>query len=88
VQHAQMEKAYALLRRCMELEFAAVEIRLYLDTHPFDQRAQCDFKRVTYQCMLLKPQVEQYFGPLENFSFSQENPSRWVEELWPWELVY
>jgi len=83
-----VQKAFALLRQCQELHFAAVELQLYLDTHPFDQRAQCDFKRVTYQCMLLKPQVEKHFGPLNNFSYSQENFARWVEEPWPWELDY
>ncbi|MFT9488087.1 spore coat protein CotJB [Tepidibacillus infernus] len=82
-----MDKAFALLRQYQELEFAAVEVRLYLDTHPFDQGAQCDFKRYTYQMMMLRPHLERHFGPLQQ-GFSYENPARWIDEPWPWELNY
>ncbi|MFV9511056.1 spore coat protein CotJB [Tepidibacillus sp. LV47] len=82
-----MDKAMAILRRYQEIEFAATEVRLYLDTHPFDQKAQCDFKRLTYQLMMMRPYLERFFGPLTH-EYSQENPDRWIEEPWPWELIY
>ena len=81
-----MNKAMALLLKYQELEFAAVEVRLYLDTHPMDQRAQCDYKRLVYQMMMMRPQLERIFGPLTHDSL--EDPSRWVSEPWPWELNY
>ncbi|TCS83695.1 spore coat protein CotJB [Tepidibacillus fermentans] len=82
-----MNRPMDLLLKYQEIEFAAAEVRLYLDTHPFDQRAQCDFKRYTYQMMMMRPQLERIFGPLTH-EYSQENPARWVEEPWPWELIY
>lgn len=83
-----MEKASKLLTQLQELEFAAIEVKLYLDNHPHDQRAQHEFQRLTYQIMMLTPKVEKYYGPIKQYGYTQENPARWISEPWPWELTY
>ncbi len=83
-----MHKANQLMYKLQELQFSALEVRLYLDTHPFDQKAQQDFSTLTYHIMQIMPQVEQYYGPLLQYGYSKENPVRWIEEPWPWEYKY
>ena len=82
-----MHKATKIMRQLQELQFAATEVRLYLDTHPYDRAAQQQYQQLTYQIMLITPKVEKYFGPLKFLSFSRENPSRWITDPWPWEMM-
>lgn len=83
-----MHRAAKLLRQLQELQFALIEMNLYLDTHPFDKRAQQDLMQVAGQIEMLMPSVEKYYGPLTPIGFSRENPARWITEPWPWELKY
>ncbi len=78
-----------LLEDIMMVEFAAIELNLFLDTHPNDQRALADYNRYTGMLQLLKAQYEAQYGPLTNFGTAQSQyPWRWVTEPWPWELEY
>lgn len=83
-----MERANKDLLRLQELEFGALEIRLYLDTHPLNVKAQQDFTSLTNQIQQQLPIVEKTYGPIQQYGYSQENPIRWIEEPWPWELIY
>ena len=83
-----MHRAAKLLRQLQELQFALIEMNLYLDTHPSDSRAQQDLMQVSRQIEMLIPGVEKYYGPLTPIGFSHENPARWITEPWPWELRY
>ncbi|WP_428844934.1 spore coat protein CotJB [Calderihabitans maritimus] len=78
-----------MLRVIQELEFVAVDLSLYLDTHPEDNRALEHYNRVTEQLNLRKREYEQIFGPLAVYGFSpSQYPWRWIEEPWPWEIDY
>ncbi len=77
-----------MLKEIQEYEFTALDLNLYLDTHPGDNRALEQFNQVS--CELAK-KVEKYvecYGPLLNYGFSGGFSShwRWVEEPWPWEM--
>ncbi len=76
-----------LLRKIQELEFACIDLNLYLDTHPWDQRALAEFNAFASQLAMVKKQYESMYGPLSNFgqSFSQY-PWQWIESPWPWEI--
>lgn len=70
------------------MEFVAIELNLYLDTHPCDQDALND-----YNCAaeMLKKYIEKYqceYGPLLNFGFGgpSREPWQWVQGPWPWEI--
>ncbi len=75
-----------LMRKIQELEFAAVDLNLYLDTHPENQRALMDFNMVTYELMRYKRMYEMRFGPLSNFGTAPSKyPWQWINSPWPWE---
>jgi spore coat protein JB len=76
------------LRKIQELEFTALELNLYLDTHPEDGKAIEHFNRISDELMQQKYQYEQYYGPLLSYGFGRNNGNtwRWVECPWPWEM--
>jgi len=75
-----------LLKQIQEVEFAALELQLYLDTHPYDQRALMEYNDYANQLLMLKQQYEMLYGPLLNYGFSPNHGSwRWLEGPWPWE---
>lgn len=77
------------LRRIMELEFTALELNLFLDTHPQDQRALADFNAVSMELMRAKMAYESRYGPLLNYGFSPSPDRwRWIDEPWPWEITF
>lgn len=81
------EKQLAMLKRLQEMEFVAIELNLYLDTHPCDEEALNDFNCAAEAIMKLKKEYEEEFGPLMNFGFSfSKSPWQWVEGPWPWEI--
>lgn len=82
------EKQPAILSRLQEIEFVAVELNLYLDTHPCDTEALND-----YNCAveMLRKHIKEYekeFGPLMNFGFGgfSSEPWQWAMGPWPWEI--
>ncbi len=84
-----MNDQLAFLNRLQQVEFALVELQLYLDTHKDDQRALMEFNQYSKQLEMLKKQYELQYGPLLNFGFSpSQYPWRWLEGPWPWEQVF
>ena len=85
-----MSKRQSALLRIMELEFAAIDLNLFLDTNPNDTRALADFDAVSQELMRAKAEFEVKYGPLMNFGFglNQANTWRWIEEPWPWEIDF
>ncbi|MDR5659027.1 spore coat protein CotJB [Serpentinicella sp. ANB-PHB4] len=79
----------ALLRQIQEVEFATLELNLYLDTHPTDNNALIQYNQLSNQLLMLKQQYDMCYGPLLNFGFSpSQYPFRWIEGPWPWERQY
>jgi spore coat protein JB len=75
-----------LLRKIQEVEFACVELNLFLDTHPDNEQALCDYNRFTEELMNLKNMYETKYGPLTHFGGSPSRfPWQWIESPWPWE---
>lgn len=75
-----------LLRQIQELEFTALDLNLYLDTHPDCHEALCDYNKVACQLDKSKSYYEAHFGPLSNFGEStSQYPFCWVTEPFPWE---
>lgn len=87
--HKYDQKFYKLLHELQAVEFALVEIQLYLATHPDDARAIHDYNYLSQQLYCLKQEYESCYGPLLQYGFSQlSHPSSWVETPWPWEIDY
>ncbi len=76
-----------LLKEIMAIDFSLVELNLYLDTHPLDQRAQRLQNEYVTICKDLKEKYEEDYAPLTHV-YASECPWGWIEEPWPWEINY
>ncbi|PKM81229.1 MAG: spore coat protein CotJB [Firmicutes bacterium HGW-Firmicutes-14] len=78
-----------LLKEIMSYEFTAVDLNLFLDTHPGDMRALAEYNQTVCQLKKLKHAYEQCYGPLANFGNSpSQHPWRWIDEPWPWQIEF
>lgn len=85
-----MEYCSNLLKELMEVEFACVELNLYLDTHPEDRQALCSYGKLCQRFQELKEAYEEQVGPLFNFGLSKPRGDswQWIDSPWPWEINY
>lgn len=78
-----------LLRKIQELSFIAIELTLYLDTHPEDQNALVHYNTVSQQLNALKQAYEQQHGPFIAYGFTPSAyPWQYINEPWPWQIEY
>jgi spore coat protein JB len=76
-----------LLLRIQALEFAALDLNLYLNTHPGDARALADFNQISAALAQTRKAYEQAFDPLMNYGHSLScGRWAWIDEPWPWEV--
>lgn len=81
------EQYYRMLLELQQIEFALVELSLYLDTHPNDLQALQQFNQLAQQRMQSAHQFEMHYGPLMQFGHSYSKyPWQWVESPWPWQV--
>ena len=70
----------------MKYQFYAVELNLFLDTHPDCKEAIEDYKVISTKLEQAIKEYEKNYAPLMNFgqakSFDHE---AWVNSPWPWE---
>lgn len=79
----------SMLKKIMEIEFTCIDLNLYLDTHPNDQKALQDYNYYSEQLRTLKHQYEQCYSPLMPFGYSPSQYLwKWVDDPWPWEIEY
>lgn len=69
-----------MLMQIRELDFAVIELALYLDTQPNDQRALCLHREYAKQLRELKDKYQRIYGPLN--IYCPCNKWRWLEEPW------
>ncbi len=72
-----------MIAKIKELDFAIIELALYLDTHPDDEKALCLHRRYSKELKELKDKYQKVYGPLS--IYFPCNKWRWLEEPWPWE---
>ncbi len=78
-----------LRRRIAAYDFALVEMKLYLDTHPCDKEALDLMYAYRRKRAELVEMYECHFGPYENTADEVKNPDHWswVDSPWPWEYA-
>ena len=83
------EKQRHLLMQITECEFICIDINLYLDTHPCDERALSDYNCYSEQLRILKDLYTNTYGPIENFGNSVSLGSwKWNTNPFPWDNAY
>ena len=74
---------HEMLKQIKCLKFAIVELGLYLDTHPEDEKALCLHNKYCKELKELEDKYQKVYGPLS--IYFPCNKWRWLEEAWPWE---
>jgi spore coat protein JB len=73
--------------KLMALQFAIVELNLFLDTHPDSEQALQEYNRLLEQFEVAKKLYIENYGPLVNFGYGKSKfPWQWVNEPWPWDM--
>ena len=71
-----------MLIRIKELNFAVIDLALYLDTHSEDLRAVVMHQEYSKQLKEVKDKYQKTYGPLS--IYQPCNQWRWIESPWPW----
>lgn len=74
-----------LLRQIATVDFAIVELNLYLDTHPSDQEVNSKLNEYKKQSEELRSKYQNTYGPLTSES-AEDNRWGWIADPWPWNL--
>ncbi|AGK99335.1 spore coat protein CotJB [Clostridium pasteurianum] len=75
-----------LMNTIRELKFAALDLNLYLDTHPECKPALNDYNNITSDLKAVISVYESKYAPLTNFGGAESKyPWAWTNEPWPWE---
>ncbi|MFD1957547.1 spore coat protein CotJB [Paenibacillus thailandensis] len=80
------EQYYAKLLELQQVDFALVELTLYLDTHPQDLKALQQYNYLAQQRQTIAHQFELQYGPLLQFRSFSRYPWQWSEAPWPWQV--
>ncbi|MFC5529341.1 spore coat protein CotJB [Cohnella yongneupensis] len=82
------DEAYcAELEELQVVDFALVELTLYLDTHPTDMQAVQQFNQLAQRRQQLASEFEMKHGPLMQYGHSYSRfPWQWVDTPWPWQV--
>ncbi len=74
-----------LLKSLMELDFIAVDMGLYLNTHPCDCVMIDEYNKVITSAQVLREKFESKYGPLCSFRSYAQNGWEWIDNPWPWQ---
>jgi|GEM_PF-64107 len=69
------------------LDFALVELALYLDTHPDDTEALRLFRQYVKAYQDKKAAYAKKYGPLEKTQAGEGDRWNWIDNPWPWEYT-
>jgi spore coat protein JB len=73
-----------MLKEVMAAGFCVYDLQLYLNTHPYDQRALYLFNVCAQRYRMLSENFERTYGPLRAEN-SLGYPWQWINSPWPWE---
>ncbi len=78
-------KRDSILNRLTMLDFMAVDLHLYLNTHPNDKEVIEKYNEIIKEAEEVRYEYEKNFAPLCSFrSASSEHHFNWINNPWPW----
>lgn len=81
----QQSDSAVLMKNIQAASFAVDDMRLFLDTHPFDQQAVQYFQDCQSNRNQFINEYETNFGPILSYNVDEDNHWTWVDKPWPWE---
>ena len=79
-----MTEREILLKKISTYQFAALDLQLFLDTHPNDKKTLEKMREYKESAKPLIMEYEDKFGPLTK-NISNTNNWNWIKSPWPWE---
>ena len=74
-----------LMREIMALDFALADLKLYLDTHPNDEKTIELYNKVAAKGKELFNTYQSLYGPLIAETYTGSVGSwDWIDSPWPW----
>lgn len=81
---SQMNKKELLLN-IQAIGILAIDLHLFLDTHPGDAEALEEYLKVNEYYKHLKNDYEKRFGPLTSSGTkNSDDQLKWISDPWPW----
>ena len=78
-----MNNRRKMLLRLSQLQFAAWELHMYLDTHPEDSQAAIRYEQFSFEYKRLLREFQEKYGPIVKPAYGNE----WLNGPWPWEIT-
>ena len=82
-----MNEREQLLRDYSEAYFFALDVALFLDTHPFHAEALACHHHYAAEARALRERYERLYGPLLQESATGARCWDWAPAPWPWEIA-
>lgn len=79
-----MNNADKLLREISEYKFLILELHIYLNSHPYDEKIAKELDEYSTKVNKLMQEFEEKFGPIMQTSM-KANRWAWIANPWPWE---
>ncbi len=73
-----------LLEQLSAASFAAVDLQLYMDTHPDDKEALKKLNKYLDQSAALTNEYTRRYGPLSPQDIYGDTSFEWIMSPWPW----
>jgi len=77
-----------LLKKLMALDFVAVDLALYLNTHPCDREALAKYNETLAEANAIRSEYEECYGPLYSYRSMSAYPWQWIDDPWPWQYCF
>ena len=74
-----------MMQRVREAAFALIDIGMYLDTHPDDEKAMDYYNKYQQMYKEAVRDYEEHFGPIRVNGVNTCDGWTWTEGPWPWE---
>ena len=74
-----------MLKKLQEADFLALDLQLYLNTHPNCEKALKLYTETVNGAKELKKEFEEKYGPLTVWSTKNRTPWEWSRNPWTWE---
>lgn len=75
-----------LLKKVQEADFFALELQLFLNTHPNCEEALKLYSESVKKAKTLRNEYESNYGPLTAMSTPAKAPWQWSRNPWTWEI--
>jgi len=82
-------QTHEIEKKLYALDFAALDLHLYLNTHPHDRDALAEYNKILEEAKAVRAEYEKHIGPLLSFRCQTDDQTwSWLSEYSPWESEF